>query len=290
MGRSASTLSPHNIIGFDDMTSVVTSSDEEDAVVVARLQRATSLRSNDSFDAYPSLQDELRVHWGAAVPSSLAATSTSTSTECWFDRIYRQHNEAGRYYHTAVHLKEMLDYLQLLSPPQEEFVRSLRLAIFFHDVVYDPQSNRNEKDSAKLFQVFCNESTVDDDDENSSIPTTIQHQVVTLILATETHQIIPGTDDESLQEIFLDLDMAVLGKDSKAYLAYAALIRKEYSCVPRQVYCEKRAEILQGFLQKPRIYLSPPFHRALEEPARRNLQEEINLLQKGVIPGETEGK
>jgi predicted metal-dependent HD superfamily phosphohydrolase len=271
------------------MTSVVvTRSDEEDAVV-ARLQQATSLRSNGSFDAYPSLQDELRFHWdlGAAVPSSSAATSTQG---CWFDRIYRQHNEAGRYYHTAVHLKEMLDYLQRLSPQEEpmldDSVRSLRLAIFFHDVVYDPQSNRNEKDSAKLFEVFCNESK----DDFSILPTTtIQNQVVTLILATEAHQVIPGTD-ESLQKIFLDLDMAVLGKDSKAYLAYAALIRKEYSFVPRQVYCEKRAEILQGFLQKPRIYLSPPFHRALEEAARRNLQEELNLLQKGVIPGETEGK
>jgi hypothetical protein len=64
--------------------------------------------------------------------------------------------------------------------------------------------------------------------------------------------------------------------------------------VPRQVvvYCEKRVEIIQGFfLQKPRFYLNrPPFHRALEGPARQKLQEEINLLQKEVIVGETEGK
>jgi predicted metal-dependent HD superfamily phosphohydrolase len=219
----------------------------------------------------------------------------------------------------------MLDYLQLLllSPSlsplkavsldddNDDYVRSLRLAIFFHDVVYDPQSNQNEKDSAKLFDVFCKEinnntTTNDDDDDDdnrdsssSNISTTIHEQVVTLILATEGHQVLlPDDDDEItipssssllvlLQGLFLDLDMAVLGKDQDAYLAYAGLIRREYSFVPRHVYCEKRAEILQGFLEnRPRIYLSPPFHRALEEAARRNLQEEIKWLQTGVIPGD----
>jgi hypothetical protein len=85
-----------------------------------------------------------------------------------------------------------------------------------------------------------------------------------LILATETYQVLSGTD-ETLQEICLDLDMAILGKDSKVSVLttwpmYAgALLRKEYRFVPhdKSIVRNGPAEILQGFLQKSNIYLSP---------------------------------
>jgi predicted metal-dependent HD superfamily phosphohydrolase len=35
--------------------------------------------------------------------------------------------------------------------------------------------------------------------------------------------------------------------------------------------------------------LSNLFHQALEEQARRNLQTEIDMLNKGIIPGEKKG-
>jgi predicted metal-dependent HD superfamily phosphohydrolase len=275
---------------------------EED--IVAQLVQATTISKNACFDAtqFPQLQEELKAHWDIAVNTNTTTTTNNSHpplSDAWFDRIYRQHNETGRHYHTTVHLKEMLDYLQLLivGVGEEDTTTTTvyqwyRLAIFFHDAVYNPQSSQNERDSALLFEQFCGEL---------DFPAATKNIVVTLIQATEKHQVIPssggdGGDDhdhasveESLQQVFLDLDMAVLGKQTDAYLAYAALIRLEYNFVPRDVYCEKRAAILGAFLQQPRIYLSNLFHHALEEQARRNLQTEIDILNKGIIPGEKKG-
>jgi len=58
-----------------------------------------------------------------------------------------------RYYHTIRHLMVMLEdvrqfHLGLIDGTKLEF------AIFFHDVVYDVNSNRNEEDSADHFRGF----------------------------------------------------------------------------------------------------------------------------------------
>lgn len=252
--------------------------------IVTKLANATIISTNATFDATksPQLHDELKSQWDIA-------NKKSSISDAWFHRIYHQHNETGRYYHTAVHLKEMLEYLQLLESSKDDTTllptsssQWYRLAIFFHDVVYNPQSSQNERDSILLFAQFCKEL---------NLPETTKNVVSTLILATEKHQIIHTDGDDNvedpLQQVFLDMDMAVLGKKTGAYLAYAALIRKEYSFVPRQVYCEKRAAILDSFLkQRPQIYLSDIFHQALEKQARQNLKKEIELLLEGLIPGE----
>jgi predicted metal-dependent HD superfamily phosphohydrolase len=89
----------------------------------------------------------------------------------------------------------------------------------------------------------------------------------------------------------LDADMSVLGKEPKAYDAYASMIRREYIHVPHQVYCEKRSDILQSFLgdledetKSKSIYLSNDMRSALETQAISNLRREISSLRSGIIP------
>jgi predicted metal-dependent HD superfamily phosphohydrolase len=264
---------------------------------VGHIAQAINLSRNSEFDAtcYPSLKTALKAFWDEGVASlalDVDGTKVAISDE-WYLKVYRQHNEAGRYYHTAVHLMEMLEYINILR--QTGVILDLQLsgsmiwATFFHDVVYDPKSKRNEKDSAAMFQEFCQQITM---------PPSKSKVIETLILATELHITLPISDPTisleeqeqqiAIQQMFLDIDMAVLGKERDAYLSYAALIRKEYSFVPSDVYCIKRGEILQQFLDdsKP-LYLSIIFQGALEERARKNLEHEIHLLKQGMIPGET---
>ena len=113
-------------------------------------------------------------------------------------------------------------------------------------------------------------------------------EVEKYILRTK-HHIISEEDvvDPNLAT-FLDIDMAVLGKDEAAYLHYASLIRQEYHFVEQSVYCEKRSNILSAFLGQTHIFASPSMRNALESRARRNLQREIRLLKAGTIPGESE--
>ena len=164
------------------------------------------------------------------------------------------------------------------------------LATLFHDAIYDPKSSTNEEDSDKLFKEFCSDiQSPSDDRSEGGLLAKVATLVSTMILATKKHEIIANEttpDTESLQKIFLDIDMSVLGKHEDAYLAYAGYVRKEYSFVEKPVYCEKRAEILTGFLEnKKQIFLSDLFHKTLESRARNNLKREIGLLKQGSIPG-----
>ena len=168
----------------------------------------------------------------------------------------------------------------------------LLLAIFFHDSIYDAHSSTNEEDSAVWFaSSFCPRTNLH--------PLSVQ-LVVDWILATKHHhhdtttttttRMIPVMDHHATTHhldplpLFLDLDLAVLGKTCRAYHQYARLIRQEYSFVPASVYCTKRADILTDFVSHPRIYQTDLFHEAFEERARSNIQQEIQLLRQGIIP------
>jgi predicted metal-dependent HD superfamily phosphohydrolase len=250
-------------------------------VIVSKLSNS-SAACNVNFDASqrPQLRDFLRAEWDRALQGM-----ECLETDQWFDRLIRQHNQVGRHYHTSVHLKEMLDYLNLLEEgavvSDQQHKAILRLAVFFHDAVYDPQSNTNEEDSSHLFEQFTREvgSTI--------LGASAVATVITCILATQRHKVIPG-EVTMLQELFLDIDMAVLGKKMQAYRAYAALIRKEYHFVPQAVYCKKRAEILESFLASKQIYLTTVMRCALEKNARQNIKDEIESLQQEKIPEDDE--
>ncbi|KAL7581556.1 hypothetical protein ACA910_022119 [Epithemia clementina (nom. ined.)] len=267
-----------------------------------------------------------------------STTISSAKTDAWFEKLWKLHSESNRYYHTPVHLEEMIYFLDLVwetekstdlhhrqnenekTATQEQEQRQkdviILLSIFFHDAIYNVHSATNERDSAQLFQEFFNDVVgvvyTTEKNDNSNFLAGHLGQVARLvedcILATQNHQIPSflfektseyihkGEKNDGNQEnwalslaaLFLDLDMAVLGKEESAYLAYASMIRNEYAHVPHDTYCSKRAQILTEFLQRPRpgrIYHTSFFHQALEDQARRNLAMEIAMLQQGKIPG-----
>lgn len=273
---------------------------EDDSSVLLQPERAlveaiqkSEIRRNASFDPRQPRPEEqvhefLRRHWDKAIHTVVPRRTdpnTHRILEEWFDRLWTMHMEPSRHYHTAVHLQEMICYLELVlqHPNLPCFASSLsenqqsviRLAIFFHDCIYNVRSSHNEEESANVFEQFASEVNV-----QVEVATNVLH----FIRATQHHRVSPEhTTDLAL---FLDLDMAVLGKDDNAYRAYAALIRKEYSFVPRDVYCSKRAELLQTFLEQSQIFGTSVMQGALEDQARKNVQNEIDALRNGILHGE----
>jgi len=201
---------------------------------------------------------------------------------------------------------------------REENGAVLTMAVFFHDVVYRARSDTNEDDSATWYRQFELElwratrpvgSATDSTGggtEDPTVPTTrwsgASDTVVEFILATKSHTVADegdGTtgDDRIVDPLlcFLDADMAVLGKRPEAYDHYAALIREEYIHVPHDIYCEKRAEILESFLSgvggapTTAIFRTAAMHESLEARAVANLRREIDTLRRGVIPSLADG-
>lgn len=67
----------------------------------------------------------------------------------WFDQIFRKYSESWKYYHTFSHIFQLLNFSEgLKNEIKDECV--LKLAIFFHDVIYQPWNTLNEEVIRKL--------------------------------------------------------------------------------------------------------------------------------------------
>ena len=191
-----------------------------------------------------------------------ASSNTASSIAGALGRRYR---ERHRRYHNLAHVAAMLDFATEYSAALDDGTAVI-LAIWYHDAVYRPRQGHNEVASARLAQ-----------DELMEIITSSRlARVVRLILATERHEPPAGEPDAPL---FLDFDLAILGAPPDEYRAYARAIRTEYRWVPAVLYRSRRAELLEGLLQRPAIFLTDQFRARFEQRARENLHAEIARLR-----------
>ncbi|MCC2677150.1 MAG: hypothetical protein K0R58_4097, partial [Ramlibacter sp.] len=168
-------------------------------------------------------------------------------------------------YHTLQHLRECLAHFEAassLAPRPAE----VEAALWFHDAVYDPKARDNEQRSAD----WAARSLLAADCEAG-----VAERVRALVLATDGHA---ASDDPDTQ-LLLDVDLAILGAAPARFAEYERQVRAEYAHVPEAEFRARRAEVLAAFLARPRIYLTPAFHDALEERARGNLQHAGSILQ-----------
>ncbi len=176
-----------------------------------------------------------------------------------FGELAMRYSDASRHYHNLVHIQNVLETVDNLASIAPNF-NAVKLAAWLHDVIYDSKAADNEERSAEYANDLC---------DKLSIPG--GNVVGALILKTKTHD--AGSDVDA--QVLLDADLAILGSDEATYGNYAESIRLEYAWVPEPQYRTGRAQVLQKFLAKPRIY-----HHLLdlEKPARRNIAAEIERL------------
>lgn len=184
-----------------------------------------------------------------------------------FRELLNRYAEPQRHYHTLQHIHALLSltgkYISLISRPD-----LLRLAIWYHDAVYNPQREDNEEQSAILARKHLTEM---------AFPPEVIATVEQYILATKRHSFPPGTaTPDGL--FFLDLDLSILAAPPDQYDQYTRQIREEFSRYPGFLYRSGRKKVMKHFLDKPRIYLTPHCHEMWEKKARENLTRELQSL------------
>lgn len=207
----------------------------------------------------------------------------------WWGTLFARYSEDHRAYHTHAHLDSMF---QLFDEFESELQDgdAVSLAVFFHDIVYDPTRGDNEERSADIFQQFASESlgiVKEDAGQASGGVCTLTEAraqavhgmiILTKNHATEAHQ-IPGQVGAGDEHFLLDFDMAVLGWERQEYRRYGREVRREYQHIPWAAYKEGRPRVLKGFLDQASIFATQPLRQRLEAQARHNLRLEIQELQ-----------
>ena len=182
-----------------------------------------------------------------------------------FQKLIEKYSEQGRFYHNLSHIKSLLNLLESFHGKIQN-PHAIIFSIWFHDVVYNPERNDNEEESASLASETLEELHVNRE--------TIQC-VKDLILATKTHRADNLSGDEQL---FLDMDLAILGMGEETYKKYSQAIRQEYSWVPEPTYRISRKKILASFIDRESIYFTDEMKKRFENQARKNISDEIKSL------------
>ncbi len=171
----------------------------------------------------------------------------------------------GRFYHNLTHIQHALDIADQLQNVATDFT-AVQLAIWFHDVVYDPRRSDNEAQSAAFAERVLRPLGVSE---------ATLAKVADLILATKSHK-TAGLDPNLF--VILDADLAILCASPAQYDTYARAIRQEYSFVPDEVYRAGRTAVLHRFLARSPFYFTD-WMRQQDTAVYKNLKRELDSLK-----------
>jgi predicted metal-dependent HD superfamily phosphohydrolase len=179
-------------------------------------------------------------------------------------------SEPHRHYHDSRHLRECLA-LWTLWRDHCAHTGEVALALWFHDAIYDPrapQPGHNELQSAAWAARAL---------ASTGASTATAQRVHDLVMATQ-HNAPALLAMNADAQLLLDIDLSILGSPRKRFAAYDQDIRKEYAWVPTEHYRQARTKVLQGFLDRPRLYHGQQAVDLLEGQARSNLKSALIRL------------
>lgn len=179
------------------------------------------------------------------------------------DKLAQAYNEPHRKYHNFGHIARMFEIAATENIPlsMEEV-----LAIWFHDFVYVPcQKDNEEKSSNAFLELYKNSHPI----ERTSIQVASR-----IILDTKKEEIEHSGNSGTV----IDLDLWDLGTDR--YWSNKERIKEEF--LPYldsdQAFYSGRTYWIESMLARDSIFVSKYATLEMERAARKNLREDLELL------------
>lgn len=206
--------------------------------------------------------ERLKAQWGTLVQSVGGDLSLLDSEFAKMVREYR--SEKGRSYHNISHIGKVDEVLNRYSRLSRNFV-ALKFAGDGHDVIYVPDSQTNEEDSATYIESVM---------AKLGMPSSIIAETRRIILLTKDHE---TTDYDTDGKLMIDADFAIFASSQAEYDAYAQGIWQEYvgsGKVSEEVFRRVRRNLIEDWLKRGRIFLVDEIRKELECLAIQNLERE----------------
>jgi predicted metal-dependent HD superfamily phosphohydrolase len=197
--------------------------------------------------------------------SFAALTGDSPTSRTEWAAVVAAWSEPHRRYHDLHHLAAVLALVDELADAATD-PSAVRLAAWYHDVVYDPLRDDNEQVSAERARAGLRGLV----DERRLA------EVERLVLLTAGHDPAPEDADGA---VLCDADLAVLASEPASYAAYASAVREEYGHLPDAEFTTGRIAVLERLLALPQLYRLPAVAAEWTPRARANLTAELTLLR-----------
>ncbi|HEX7186957.1 MAG TPA: metal-dependent phosphohydrolase [Actinomycetes bacterium] len=179
--------------------------------------------------------------------------------------LLRRWTESHRAYHDLAHLDEVLRRVDLLEPEADR-PDTVRLAAWFHDVIYDPTAPDNEERSAEVATTVLQGIGLDAD---------LVADVARLVRLTATHDVAADDRDGA---VLCDADLAVLAATAVRYESYVEGVRREYAHLDDETFARGRAAVLRSLLDRPVLFRTAFGRQEWEDAARANAGAELARL------------
>ena len=209
------------------------------------------------------MKESLKKSWTKLIGQF--TTDEQFISDTW-QQIEQYYTEEHRAYHNLTHINNMLEEAAQFDQKITD-KEVVLLAIWFHDIIYDPMSKTNEKDSAQLAKKILHQTSLS--------PARIQ-KCYDLILLTVKHQ--PEETAPLDDKLLIDFDLEILSRDWESYKVYSGQVRKEYWMYPAPLFKSGRKKAMGKFLERPTIYQTPFYQEAKEAKARANIKREMEEL------------
>ena len=182
------------------------------------------------------------------------ATDTSATIH---QRLVRAYDEPPRHYHTLTHIAHCLsefDQCKSLTTHPD----ALEIAIWFHDVIFEPGKTDNEARSAGLYQALSAEAHATD----------FRELVDKLIMATLHADCSLDNNDAGYM---VDIDLSSFGLPWEDFLRDSQHLREESAHLNDAEYYQKQGDFRSCLFARPQFYLTDFFCHRYEQQARDNL-------------------
>ncbi len=176
--------------------------------------------------------------------------------------LIKAYSHRSRHYHNLNHISSMLTELDTIQD-QVEDLDCLTFSILYHDIVYKATKSDNEHQSALVFGEMMKQTSFNQIEKCK-----------TQIELTKHH----AQSEHSDVNIFMDLDLGILGRSSASYKTYCSNIRKEYAVYPDFLYYRGRRKVLKHFLDAGPIFKTTSFQIKYENQALFNIEDELRML------------
>jgi predicted metal-dependent HD superfamily phosphohydrolase len=181
-----------------------------------------------------------------------------------YKEVQGYYSNPGRHYHTPKHIEHCLTQFDLASGELEDR-DAVEIAIWFHDLIFEPNADDNELQSARRFVELANDSMTAE----------FKTRVYDLVMATAPPR-MPKTTD---QKFMLDIDLSSFGLPWDDMLRDSIAVRQESPQLSDADFFPGQRAFLESLVKREHFYFTEFFRSRIEETARSNINRYLKNMR-----------